>query len=119
MLKTHAENAFRIHPHHKLANAAGFIQANVPLAKGGTLGEQKTWDVAAFMNNHERPQDRQWARAWEPLKWSLAQALQTRASKNSAGSLERGAVEKMSGRCNEAVCIDLHHSAASMMPSDE
>jgi len=40
----------------------------VPLAKGGTLGEQKAWDVAAFMNNYERPQDRQWARASEPLK---------------------------------------------------
>ena len=42
---------------HQLANAAGFIQANMPLGKGGTLSEQDAWDVAVFMNSHERPQD--------------------------------------------------------------
>ena len=42
---------------HQLANAAGFIQANMPLGKGGTLSGQDAWDVAAFMNSHERPQD--------------------------------------------------------------
>lgn len=42
---------------HQLANASGFIQANMPLGKGGTLSEQDAWDVAAFMNSHERPQD--------------------------------------------------------------
>lgn len=42
---------------HQLANASGFIQANMPLGKGGTLSEQEAWDVAVFMNSHERPQD--------------------------------------------------------------
>ena len=42
---------------HQLANAAGFIQANMPLGKGGSLSEQQAWDVAVFMNSHERPQD--------------------------------------------------------------
>jgi thiosulfate dehydrogenase len=42
---------------HQLANSAGFIQANMPLGKGGTLSEQDAWDVALFMNSHERPQD--------------------------------------------------------------
>ncbi|MFZ3119747.1 MAG: c-type cytochrome [Variovorax sp.] len=42
---------------HQLGNAAGFIQANMPLGKGGTLSEQDAWDVALFMNSHERPQD--------------------------------------------------------------
>lgn len=42
---------------HQLGNAAGFIQANMPLGKGGTLSEQDAWDVAVFMNSHERPQD--------------------------------------------------------------
>jgi thiosulfate dehydrogenase len=42
---------------HQLANASGFIQANMPLGKGGTLTEQEAWDVALFMNSHERPQD--------------------------------------------------------------
>ncbi|MEO8858688.1 MAG: c-type cytochrome [Burkholderiaceae bacterium] len=42
---------------HQLANASGFIQANMPLGKGGSLSEQQAWDVATFMNSHERPQD--------------------------------------------------------------
>ncbi|WP_293638472.1 c-type cytochrome, partial [Polaromonas sp.] len=42
---------------HQLANSAGFIQANMPLGKGGSLSEQDAWDVAMFMNSHERPQD--------------------------------------------------------------
>lgn len=42
---------------HDLKNAAGFIQANMPLGKGGTLSDQEAWDVATFMNSHERPQD--------------------------------------------------------------
>ncbi len=42
---------------HQLGNAAAFIHANMPLGKGGSLTEQQAWDVAAFMNSHERPQD--------------------------------------------------------------
>ena len=40
-----------------LKNAAGFIKANMPLSQGNTLTDQEAWDVAAFMNSHERPQD--------------------------------------------------------------
>lgn len=42
---------------HQMANASGFIQANMPLGKGHTLSDQDAWDVAMFMNSHERPQD--------------------------------------------------------------
>lgn len=42
---------------HQLDNAAAFIRANMPLGRGGTLTEQDAWDVALFMNAHERPQD--------------------------------------------------------------
>ncbi len=42
---------------HKLSNAAAFIRANMPLGMGQTLSIQEAWDVAAFMNSHERPQD--------------------------------------------------------------
>lgn len=38
-------------------NAAGFIKANMPLSQGNTLTDQEAWDVAAFINGHERPQD--------------------------------------------------------------
>ena len=37
--------------------AAGFIKANMPLSKGNTLTDQQAWDVAYFMDSHERPQD--------------------------------------------------------------
>lgn len=40
-----------------IKNAAGFIKANMPLGLGGSLSDQQAWDVAAFMNSHERPQD--------------------------------------------------------------
>ncbi|NIE62402.1 c-type cytochrome [Burkholderia sp. Ax-1719] len=42
---------------HEIQNAAGFIKANMPLGLGGTLTDQEAWDVAIFMDSHERPQD--------------------------------------------------------------
>ncbi len=42
---------------HQLDNAAAFIKANMPLSRGGTLSDQDAWDVAMFMDAHERPQD--------------------------------------------------------------
>ncbi|WP_454692528.1 c-type cytochrome [Achromobacter aloeverae] len=42
---------------HQLGNAAGFILANMPLSQAGLLTAQQAWDVAYFMNAHERPQD--------------------------------------------------------------
>lgn len=42
---------------HRIDNAAAFIKANMPLGQGGTLSDQEAWDVATFMNSHERPQD--------------------------------------------------------------
>ena len=41
----------------QVGNAAGFIKANMPFSRGGTLSEQQAWDVAMYMNSHERPQD--------------------------------------------------------------
>jgi thiosulfate dehydrogenase len=42
---------------HMVDTAAGFIKANMPLALGGTLSDQEAWDVALFVDSHERPQD--------------------------------------------------------------
>ncbi|RTE66045.1 cytochrome C [Amphritea opalescens] len=42
---------------HRVNTAAGFIKANMPLGKPNSLTDQQAWDVAAFMNSHERPQD--------------------------------------------------------------
>jgi thiosulfate dehydrogenase len=38
-------------------NAAGFIKANMPFGLGGTLSDQEAWDLATFVDGHERPQD--------------------------------------------------------------
>jgi thiosulfate dehydrogenase len=40
-----------------VGNAAGFIKSNMPLGRGGMLNDQEAWDVAQFMDSHERPQD--------------------------------------------------------------
>lgn len=42
-------------------NAAAFIRANMPLGLGGSLSEQDAWDVALYMDSHERPQDPRYA----------------------------------------------------------
>ena len=40
-----------------IENAAAFVKANMPLGQGGSLTDQEAWDVAMFMDAHERPQD--------------------------------------------------------------
>lgn len=46
---------------HEVDKAAGFIKANMPLGRGNTLSDQEAWDVAYFMDAHERPQDPRYA----------------------------------------------------------
>ncbi len=41
----------------RIFTAASFIKNNMPLGKPGSLSEQQAWDVAMFVNSHERPQD--------------------------------------------------------------
>lgn len=42
---------------HRVNTAAGFIYANMPLGLPFSLTEQEAWDVAAYINSHERPAD--------------------------------------------------------------
>ncbi|MBI3560986.1 MAG: c-type cytochrome [Gammaproteobacteria bacterium] len=42
---------------HRIDIAAGFIKANMPLSKPNSLSDQQAWDLAAFVDSHERPQD--------------------------------------------------------------
>lgn len=53
---------------HEIQNAAGFIKANMPLALGDTLTDQQAWDVATFMDSHERPQDPRFAGSVEATR---------------------------------------------------
>ena len=45
-----------------ISNAAAFIQANMPLSKGGSLSEQDAWDVAQYIDSQDRPQDPRFTR---------------------------------------------------------
>ncbi|HYM27059.1 MAG TPA: c-type cytochrome [Steroidobacteraceae bacterium] len=40
-----------------VSKAAAFIKSNMPLSQGNTLSDQDAWDVALFVDSHERPQD--------------------------------------------------------------
>lgn len=42
---------------HRVNTAAAFIKANMPLGKPNSLDLQDAWDVAAFVNHHDRPSD--------------------------------------------------------------
>jgi thiosulfate dehydrogenase len=42
---------------HRINTAAGFIKHNMPLGEGETLSDREAWDVASYVNMHERPQD--------------------------------------------------------------
>ena len=40
-----------------IANAAAFVKANMPLGAGGSLTDRQAWDVAAYLDSQDRPQD--------------------------------------------------------------
>lgn len=42
---------------HRIDTAAAFIKHNMPLGRALVLRDQDAWDVAAFVNAQERPQD--------------------------------------------------------------
>lgn len=42
---------------HSVPTAAAFIKANMPLGQANSLTDQEAWDVAFYMNSHDRPQD--------------------------------------------------------------
>ncbi|WP_298744103.1 c-type cytochrome [uncultured Brevundimonas sp.] len=41
----------------RVNTAAAFIKANMPLGQSNRLTDQQAWDVAAYINSHERPRD--------------------------------------------------------------
>ena len=62
---------------HRINTAAGFIKYNMPLGKANpvekhaALSDQEAWDVSAYINSHERPQDPRWEgdKATTEEKW--------------------------------------------------
>jgi thiosulfate dehydrogenase len=51
-----------------VTNAAAFIKSNMPFGLGGTLTDQEAWDVALFVDSHERPQDPRFAGSVEATR---------------------------------------------------
>ena len=41
----------------RINTSAAFIKHNMPLGQPNSLSDQEAWDVAFYMNSHERPQD--------------------------------------------------------------
>lgn len=42
---------------HEIDKAVGFFKANTPPSQGNNLSDQEAWDVATYINSHERPPD--------------------------------------------------------------
>ena len=42
---------------HEIDKATDFIKANMPLSQWQRLSDQEAWDVATYVNSHERPQN--------------------------------------------------------------
>jgi thiosulfate dehydrogenase len=51
-----------------IKNAAAFIKGNMPLGQGGTLSDQDAWDVAMFIDSHDRPQDPRFTQSVEETR---------------------------------------------------
>ena len=51
-----------------IKNAAAFVKANMPLSHGNSLSDQDAWDVAAYMDSHERPQDPRYTQSVETTR---------------------------------------------------
>jgi thiosulfate dehydrogenase len=61
-----------------VAAAAGFIKANMPLGRGDSLTDQQAWDVAMYLDSHDRPQDPRFTgnveetrKRFHDSKWSM------------------------------------------------
>ncbi|MEJ2346231.1 MAG: c-type cytochrome [Gammaproteobacteria bacterium] len=56
---------------HRIDTAAAFIKANMPLGQPNSLSDRQAWDVAAYMDRHERPQDPRYAGDLEDTRRSF------------------------------------------------
>lgn len=69
----------------RVNNAAAFIKANMPLGLGGSLTAQQAWDVALFMNSHERPQDPRYTGSVDETRSRFHDTSQSMYGKTVAG----------------------------------
>src|SRR6185437_9001484 len=68
-----------------ISNAAAFIKGNMPLGRGGTLTDQEAWDVATFIDSHDRPQDPRFTESVETTREKFHNTAQSMYGKTVNG----------------------------------
>ena len=68
-------------------NAAGFIKGNMPLGQGGTLTDQEAWDVAMFIDSHDRPQDPRFTESVEATRKQFHDTAQSMYGRSVNGTV--------------------------------
>jgi thiosulfate dehydrogenase len=78
----------------RIDTAAGFIKANMPLGKPFSLSDQDAWDVAAYINSHERPKDARQKGTVEQARVEFHDGEESYYGKEVNGVILGGGVEK-------------------------
>lgn len=78
----------------RIDTAAGFIKANMPLGKPFSLSDQDAWDVAAYINSHERPKDARQKGTVEEARVEFHDGEESYYGKDVNGVIVGGGVEK-------------------------
>lgn len=69
---------------HEIEKAAGFLKANMPLGNPD-LTEQEAWDVALYVDSHERPQDPRWLGSVEATRSAFHDNVSTYGLRTPGG----------------------------------
>ncbi|SUB82784.1 Cytochrome c [Pragia fontium] len=84
-----------------ITNAAAFIRANMPYSQGNTLSIQQSWDVALYMDSHDRPQDPRFTGSVEETRQKYHNSASSMYGKVVNGSLLGSVSTPSGGRLNE------------------
>ncbi len=76
----------------RIDTAAGFIKANMPLGKPFSLTDQEAWDVAAYLDSHERPKDPRQTATLEEARMEFHKGEESFYGKDVNGRIVGGGV---------------------------
>jgi thiosulfate dehydrogenase len=85
-------------------NAAAFIKANMPLSQANSLSDQEAWDVAAYMDSHERPQDPRFAESVEATRLKFHDSAESMYGVQVDGHVLGQASTKPGGVLRKGTC---------------
>lgn len=78
----------------RIDTAAGFIKANMPLGKPFSLTDQEAWDVAAYLDSHERPKDPRQTGTLEEARLEFHEGEESFYGKEVNGRIVGGGVSR-------------------------